>query len=264
MPTKRRPKPLGLPTRGKTALNRLRQIDTYIALAHEETLRGGSPLVVDLGFGAAVWTTLELYERWRRLAPRLHVIGVEIDPQRVAEARPYAAPPYLEFRLGGFNLRETLDGETARLIRAYNVLRQYEEAAVAPALAELSAALEIGGLLIEGTSNPTGSLVAFDLYRHTADGLRHIGLTFGTNFHGHPHPADFQTILPKRLIHRMRDPRPAAFFEAWKREFDQRKGLPLRARWLSAALRLRDTYRMDARPRLLRRGFLTIYDRLRD
>src|SRR5579859_2807954 len=161
----RRIRPAGQPTRGKTALNRLRQVDVYVALALPGVLAHGSPLVVDLGFGTYPWTTLEMRQRWLPLNPRLRVLGVEIDPARVEAALPYADPPAILFKEGGFNLVDVLGGERARLVRCYNVLRQYDEAAVGPALTTMADALESDGVLIEGTSNPSGRLVAFDVYR---------------------------------------------------------------------------------------------------
>jgi hypothetical protein len=260
-------RPHGQPTRGKTALNRLRQIDVYIALTCAEVLRGGAPLVVDLGFGAQPWTTLEMRARWLPINPQLRVVGVEIDVERVAAALPFAAPPAVDFARGGFNIAEALRpfGGRARLIRAYNVLRQYEEAAVGPALAALNDGLEDGGLLIEGTCTPTGRLAAFDLYQRREGALTHVALIFATNLRAEAAPVDFQAILPKRLIHHAHAPRPAAFFAAWARAQETMRGQgDRRRRWLltGLALRARHGWPVDVRPRLLRRGYLTLYDTL--
>jgi hypothetical protein len=275
--TSRRARSAGQPTRGKTALNRLRQIDAYVALALPGILAGGSPLVIDLGFGAQPWTTLEMRERWLRFNPRLRVLGVEIDPARVAAAGPYADPPAVDFRLGGFNLSDILDmpgGKRARLIRCYNVLRQYDETAVRPALDMMAAALEPGGILIEGTSNPTGRIVAFDVYRQSGKALEHQALVFGTNFRGSVEPVDFQTILPMRLIHRMLDPELSAFFQAWRRAYTLSRGIAdcgaansraaRRAQWVAAArlLQSRVDFPVDTRSGLLRRGYVTLRDPL--
>ncbi len=256
-------KPTGQPTRGKTALNRLRQVDVYVALAWPEVLAGKSPLVVDLGFGAFPWTTLEMAGRWRRINPRLRFLGVEIDPERVAAALPFAEPPGIDFKLGGFNLTDLLGAERARVIRCYNVLRQYDEAAVAAALDRMAEALEVGGLLIEGTSNPTGRMVAFELYRRTPTGLERLETVFGTNFREVLEPVDFQTILPKRLIHRMLDDAPARFFAAWKQARAVARGqghAGVRRNWTEAGRLLRERfgYPADVRRRLLRRGFLAV------
>jgi hypothetical protein len=257
---KRPHRPSGHPTRGKTALNRLRQVDVYAALTLESLLTGGSPLIVDVGYGAYPWTALEMVERLRHVNPQLHLLGVEIDPERVAAALPYASPPAIDFRIGGFNLSSVLNAERARLIRCYNVLRQYDESAVAPALQEMTAVLEPDGILIEGTSNPSGRIVAFDVYRRRGDRLTHEALVFGTNFRAPIEAADFQPILPKRLIHHMRDPIPAAFFESWERAFMQRRssGLDRRDVWMDCALVLADSYPIDRRRGLIRRGYLAL------
>jgi SAM-dependent methyltransferase len=256
----KRIRPVGQATRGKTALNRLRQIDIYVALALSGTLTGNAPLVVDLGFGAYPWTTLEMRTRWLRINPTLRVLGVEIDPQRVAAALPYAQPPTIDFRPSGFNLIDVLKGEQARLIRCYNVLRQYDEGNVRAALDEMAQALEPGGVLIEGTSNPSGRLVAFDVYQKALSGLVHRSLVFGTNFRTIIQPINFQAILPKRLIHHTRDAVPLAFFTHWQESFERTRGLTRRQQWIAAALRLKSKYNypVDSRLRLLRRGYLSI------
>lgn len=262
----RRRRPSGQPTRGKTALNRLRQIDTYIVLAWPHVLTLGTPLIVDVGYGAYPWTALEMWERWLPLNPRLRLLGVEIDPERVAAAQPYIQDGLIDFRLGGFDLRNLIMSKSARIIRAYNVLRQYEEGHVSAALHEMAQGLETGGLLIEGTSTPTGHLVVFDVYQSTSEGtLEHRELVFGTNFHHIIDPVDFQAILPKRLIHHALDQRPAQFFEHWRRAllFARANGhTGKRHSWIYAARLLQERYGypVDARKRLLRRGYLTIHD----
>ena len=139
-------RPQGQPTRGKTARNRLRRVDTFVALYDPTVLRRedgpfAGAYFVDLGYGAEPVTTLESAERFRRLNPHLPVLGVEIDPSRVAAAQPYAGER-THFRLGGFNLPlgRSADGtaESVRLIRAFNVLRQYEESEVAGAWSMLA------------------------------------------------------------------------------------------------------------------------------
>lgn len=229
-------------------------MDVYILLAWSTVLMGGSPLVVDVGYGAYAWTALEMLVRWQTINPKLRLLGIEIDPERVANALPYADPPHVDFKLGGFNL--VLGGEKARVIRAYNVLRQYEESAVLDALHTLSASLEQGGILIEGTSTPTGGLVAFDIYRHP---LQHQALVFGTNFHQPINPTHFQAILPKRLIHHMTDETPAAFFDTWRQALARvRHYANPRRQWIEAGNLLAVHYPIDTRPSILRRGFLVV------
>jgi hypothetical protein len=257
-------RPQGEHTRGKTATNRLRQIDVYVALAMPEVLRGASPLAVDLGFGAAAWTTLEMAERWRRIEPSLRALGVEIDPERVAAAKPFADPPATRFELGGFNLTTVLGTERARIVRCYNVLRQYDESAVTEALTAIAGAVERGGVIVEGTSNPSGSMVAFDVWRVGAGGtIAHGALVLGTNFSHDFEPRDFQTILPKRLIHRMLDEEPARFFDDWRRARAIARGHGAGASkraWVATAELLRTQYGwpIDPRRRLAERGYLVV------
>ncbi len=242
-------------------------MDTYILLNWSSVLATGAPLVVDVGYGAYPWTALEMYERWQEVNPNLRLLGVEIDSERVAAAQPYAHPPVVDFRLGGFNLSDILGGQQAQVIRVYNVLRQYEESAVPDALSLMARALAPGGILIEGTSTPTGRLVVFDVYQKTESHLHHRQLVFGTNFRSPIDVTDFQTILPKRLIHRMREEKLSRFFESWRRALILARGRGIvfpRRQWVEAGkmLRTQFTYPVDVRPRLLRRGFLVIQERL--
>src|SRR5258708_12428481 len=120
----RHTRPIGQPTRGKTALNRLRQVDVYMALALSHCLTSGVPLVVDIGFGAYPWTTLEMRARWLALNPALRILGVEIDPERGAAALPYAQPPEITFRLSGFNLAALLRIDPPPSIHSHTFLLQ--------------------------------------------------------------------------------------------------------------------------------------------
>src|SRR5512139_88642 len=120
-------KPEGLPTRGKTASNRLRRVDNFMLFYEPSLLTRtdgafADALFVDLGYGFDPRTTLESAARFRRLNPELRILGVEIDPEHVQAALPFASDRTF-FRLGGFNL-PVLPGESVRLIRAFNVLRQ--------------------------------------------------------------------------------------------------------------------------------------------
>jgi hypothetical protein len=168
-------KPVGLPTRGKTASNRLRRVDNFILLYEPSLLTRtdglfARSLFVDLGYGFDPRTTLESAARFRRVNPHLPILGVEIDPERVEAAQPFV-DEITHFRLGGFNL-PMLAGESVRLIRAFNVLRQYEEKDFAPAYERLAEHVLPGGLMIEGTSNPFGSVWVANLARRVDVTLR--------------------------------------------------------------------------------------------
>jgi tRNA G46 methylase TrmB len=97
-------KPLGKPTRGKTAANRLRRVDNFILL-HEPSLLTrtddlfADSIYIDLGYGFDARTTLESAERFRRVNPDLIILGVEIDKERVEIALPFADEKTF-FRLG--------------------------------------------------------------------------------------------------------------------------------------------------------------------
>ena len=215
-------KPEGLPTRGKTASNRLRRVDNFILfyepslLTRTDSLFADS-MFVDLGYGFDARTTLESASRFRRVNPNLKILGVEIDKERVETALPFANEKTF-FRLGGFNL-PLKEGETVRLIRAFNVLRQYEEKDFAPAYERLAQYVLPGGLMIEGTSNPFGSIWCANLVRKAENGSwRMEALVFSTNFRLEFDPEVFQTILPKNLIHHVvKGELIYDFFEVWKR-----------------------------------------------
>lgn len=233
-------KPEGLPTRGKTTSNRLRRVDNFILLYEPSLLSRmdgwfANSFFVDLGYGFDARTTLESASRFRRVNPNLKIIGVEIDKERVEAALPFADEKTF-FRLGGFNL-PLQEGEHVRLIRAFNVLRQYEEKDFTPAYERLAQYVLPGGLMIEGTSNPFGSIWCANVARKIeTSGLeirdwrlgepalskveewRFEALVFSTNFRLGFDVEEFQTILPKNLIHRVVKGEPIHdFFEAWKR-----------------------------------------------
>src|SRR5512147_2575061 len=165
-------KPEGQTTRGKTASNRLRRVDNFILLYEPSLLTRTDGLFrhsmfVDLGYGFDARTTLESAERFRRINPSLPILGVEIDKERVDAALPYT-DAITHFRVGGFNL-PLQPGETVRLVRAFNVLRQYEEKDFLPAYEVLAQYVLPGGLMIEGTSNPFGSIWCANLVRRTME-----------------------------------------------------------------------------------------------
>ncbi len=258
-------KPEGQPTRGKTAANRLRRVDNFLLIYEPSLLTRtdglfAHALFVDLGYGADPRTTLESASRFRRLNPILPILGVEIDPQRVAAALPYA-DKITHFRLGGFNL-PLLPGETVRLIRAFNVLRQYEESDFAPAYHRLAQYVLPGGLMIEGTSTPFGQLWAANLVRKMENSTWNFeALIFSTNFHLGFEVEEFQTILPKNYIHRI-VPGEAIydFFEAWKRAAAETVGLKVYGlrQWFGAAAHglASRGYKIDLRRKWLRHGWL--------
>ena len=189
-----RARTLGLATRGTTAPNRLRRVDRWLTGVHGELLRGadGPPLVVDLGFGASPVTAVELFERVRAVRPDARVVGLEIDPERVAAAQG-AARDGLEFRRGGFELA----GLQPLVVRALNVLRQYDEAPAQQAWESLQAGLAPGGLLVEGTCDEVGRRAAWVALDATGPQT----LTLAAHLPSLGRPGELAERLPKALIH---------------------------------------------------------------
>ena len=284
-------------TRGKTAANRLRRIDVFTARYDPWLLRRSDgpwadAWVVDLGYGETPATTLEAAARLRRLNPRLRFLGVEIDRARVAAALPWS-DDRTAFRHGGFALPlRTVDGrrETVRLIRAMNVLRQYDAAEVADAHRTLLDHVLPGGIVLEGTSDPTGRLWTANVLRRPADGARSLdgarssasdspriatgndvhthaapaaeAVVFGTNWADGFDPRRFKAVLPKDHIHRVVPGEPIhAFLAAWEHAWRTALagGDAFGPRWLfrAAADGLRaDGFDVDGRRAWLDRGIL--------
>jgi hypothetical protein len=201
LPATRRPRlaagrarALGLPTRGTTNANRLRRVDRWLVATQVARLRDAArPLVVDLGYGASAVTTLELVDRLAPEIDGLEVVGLEIDPARVAAVAEHRDPPRVDFRLGGFELA----GLRPVLVRAFNVLRQYDEESAARAWDTMRGALAPGGLVVEGTCDEwgrRGTWVALD-----EDGP--LTLTLAARVSDLERPSDLAERLPKALIH---------------------------------------------------------------
>ena len=188
--------PEGTITRGTTNPNRLRRVDRW--LQTWPALRTtADPLVVDLGYGASAVTPLELMHRLRKTRPDVQLIGLEIDPERVRIARAELAEAHalalrgpsaavgaasagatgarsgvsgvaraartvadmerVSFELGGFEVPLPRNRK-AIIIRAFNVLRQYDETDVAPAWNRMLTRLQPGGVLVDGTCDEIGRI----------------------------------------------------------------------------------------------------------
>lgn len=274
-------KPEGLITRGKTADNRLRRVDNFILLYEPALLSSGGmfadSLFIDLGYGFDPRTTLESAMRFRKLNPNLKILGVEIDKERVLAAQPFADDKTF-FRLGGFNL-PLQPNEQVRLIRAFNVLRQYKEKDFIPAYERLAEYVLPNGLMIEGTSTPYGQMWVANLVRRVELGNElpkmKIGgldtkdwkleaLVFSTNFHTGFEVEEFQTILPKNLIHHVVKGEPIYdFFQDWKNaanETSSTKIFGLKQWFSSAAEKLAQKgYKIDLHRKWLSKGWLIWY-----
>jgi hypothetical protein len=247
-------RPLGSVTRGTTNPNRLRRVDNWIATHLGGLLRAATdPLVVDLGYGATPTTAIELRQRLAAaVRPDVRVTGLEIDPARVAAALPFASPPWLEFRRGGFELA----GLRPTVVRAMNVLRQYDEAAVAGAWAAM---VSSGAVLVEGTCDELGRLASWVL----VDGTGPRSLTLAADLSTLDTPATLAERLPKALIHhnvpgeRVHDLIEALDL-AWRAAAALSTFGP-RQRWSRAVATLAETgWPVLDRPRRWRLGELTV------
>ena len=273
---------MGHPTRGKTASNRLRCVDNFILLYEpslltrtdnlpaphpqlnqDERCGVSDSMFIDLGYGFDPRTTLESAVRFRRVNPNLKILGVEIDKERDEAALPFADEKTF-FRLGGFNLPLN-EGEYVRLIRAFNVLRQYEEKEFAPAYERLAQYVLPGGLMFEGTSNPFGSIWCANLARKEERGKKDEWkfevLVFSTNFRLGFDVEEFQTILPKNLIHRVVQGEPIYdFFEAWKRSASETATMKTYGakQWFNASAEAlaQKGYKINLQRKFLSKGYL--------
>lgn len=208
------------------------------------------PVVVDLGYGRLPITTLELASRLRSVRPDLRVVGLEIDPQRVVPA-----VDGVEFGLGGFELA----GLHPILVRAFNVLRQYPEDAVAQAWATMRSRLAPGGLIVDGTCDELGRLCCWVLL--DADGP--VSLTLACDPRHIERPSDLAERLPKVLIHHNVPGQPihrlfAAADQAWAAAAGHSVFGP-RERWRAMLAGLRDAG-LDIEPqrRSVRDAVLTV------
>lgn len=187
--------PIGSVTRGTTGVNRLRRVDRWIQEL-PALRRAEHPLVVDLGFGASPTTTLELHRRLASRRADVEVVGIEIEPERVARGRA-AAVPGVTFALGGFEV-PLPRGRRATVIRALNVLRQYDETDVAGHWHRMVERLEPDGVLVEGTCNEVGRVASWvDLTREGP-----TTLTVSLRLSDLERPSIVAERLPKVLIHR--------------------------------------------------------------
>jgi hypothetical protein len=206
-------------------------MDNWITARLAAVLRDAAdPLVVDLGYGATPVTAVELAARLRTVRLDVRVLGLELDPDRVAAALPAADPPRLTFARGGFELA----GHRPVIVRAANVLRQYDEAAAADAWRVMRSGLADRGVLVEGTCDELGRLGCWVLL----DGTGPLTVTFACRVESLSRPSELAQRLPKALIHHnVRGERMFAFLRDFDGAWDAAAPLtPFgpRQRWIAA------------------------------
>ncbi len=184
---------VGRVTRGTTGTNRLRRSDRWL-VRHPRVRAMTAPLVVDLGFGATAHTTLELADRLCAVKPGTRIVGIEIDPDRVAAAKRLETAT-VSFRHGGFEI--PLDARPD-IVRAFNVLRQYDETEVASIWSTVLSRLAPGGLFLDGTCDEIGRVSTWVAL--TPDGPD--SLTVSLRLADLDEPSIAAERLVKALIHR--------------------------------------------------------------
>lgn len=256
-------RPLGHETRGKTAPGRLRRLDAFVCAVLPEVLRApGHAPYVDLGFGWLPLTTMDSARAFRRLNPTLEVIGTEIVLERVEAAVPWA-DARTRFLHGGFDVRiEPL----ARLVRAANVLRQYDESEVQPAWEAIGRGMAEGAWLLEGTSDPSGRVAVFNTLQKRGGQLIPNGLLFSLSSKEAIEPSELAQRLPKNLIHRNVPGEPVhRFLSDWTRIWRSQRHLEAFGRrhwWAMSARALAEKWPIDRRSWLARHGFVWLKEPL--
>lgn len=187
--------------------------------------------MADLGYGASHATTLELFTRLRVVCPNVEVVGVEIDPERVAAAKPYERDG-LAFARGGFELPVS---RPPLIVRAFNVLRQYGEADAWRYWELLRTRIHPDGVIVDGTCSEIGHRAVWA----TVGARGPLSLTFAARFAGFERPSDLAERLPKTLIHRnVPGERIHAFLIDWDRAWATCApfgSYGSRQRWIEAA-----------------------------
>lgn len=213
-------------------------------------------MAVDLGYGATPVTALELHARLRAIRPDVEVVGIEISPERVAAGKPWERPG-VSFRRGGFEV--PLDGRDATVIRAFNVLRQYDEAEVPDAWGRLTERLTPSGLLVDGTCDEIGRLASWVALDRSGP----QSLTVAFHLGSLDDPATVAERLPKALIHRNVPGEPVHdYLLAWTRAWQHSSPLSsygARQRFIAAAEALRqEGWPLLDSPRRWRQGEVTV------
>lgn len=156
--------------------------------------------MVDLGFGATPTTTIEMLARLSTVQPNLSVLGIDIDRDRVSQALPFAADN-LFFAVGGFEVaipNSLRFSHGPSVIRAMNVLRQYDEDEVKPAWNLMKSRLAPNGIIVEGTCDEIGRVGSWVTVTEAGPKW----LTISLQLRGLAKPSKVAERLPKILIHR--------------------------------------------------------------
>ena len=186
-------------TRGKTSEGRLRLVDAYLLERHRSALESGP--FVDLGCGVGGLTTIESKSAIEQAGLVVEIWAVDADEARLPA-------------VDGIQTSTALEVVDIGVLRAMNVLRQYNVDDSLAALSEWSTHLSTQGVLVEGTSDKHGELAAFFCLGRSPELV--LMTTFSRDFG----PWIFRDYLPQ-LWRRSVKPGTAlfGFFRAWAAEF---------------------------------------------
>lgn len=212
------------------------------------------PLVVDLGYGATPVTTHELTDRLRSVQPNVEVVGLEIDPERVLLAKPTERDG-VSFAVGGFEIPTT---RNPVLIRALNVLRQYQESEVTDAWELMQSRLTTDGFIVEGTCDEIGRKAVWVELDKTGP----VSLTFAVDLRSLERPSDLAPRLPKILIHKNVEGEKihsllVAMDSAWERN-SPLSVFGARQRWAAMVRQVRDLWPVLTPPSREKHGEITV------
>ncbi len=190
-----RQRPVGTVTRGTTNPNRLRRCDRWIAgaagvaaAAQPDAARRRRPRLRRLARHRASSCTTGC----GGCAPDVEVVGIEIDPARVAAGKPLERDGPAASGSAGSRSRSTA-GARPTVVRAFNVLRQYAEDEV-PAPGHLvRERLAPDGLLVDGTCDEIGRRAAWV----AVDARGPVSLTISLRLGGLERPSDVAERLPE-------------------------------------------------------------------
>ena len=189
-------RPVGTITRGTTNPNRLRRVRPLAGRARRRwRLRrpAAAPVVVDLGYGASPVTAVELHDRLRRVRARRPRSSGSRSTRRGCARRGRWSGTGLTFRLGGFEV-PLPGGAAPTVVRAFNVLRQYDEDEVAGAWATVRERLAPDGLLVDGTCDELGRRSAWV----AVDGRRPRSLSLSCGWRAASAPPTSPSGCPRR------------------------------------------------------------------
>lgn len=163
----------------RTSAGRLRSVDAWLAHAERSLLSG--PLI-DFGFGLSPVTTQE----WAATTDA-RVIGIDRKPHPQVDG--------VELHVGGAESCAAFAPIT--IVRAMNVLRGYQEQEVEHARVMLGAPLIEGGVLVEGSTDIEGHVMAAWILRKRAGALLRESLLMWTDFSRGFSPWLFRDVLPR-------------------------------------------------------------------